>query len=128
MSKLHHSRILRDFEGPILYLLAGVAVAVSILVYGATKLRSSSGLFDEWRSVFGFGFGVGMFAVTIAILAINRRWLAIAGVIVVFALTYTLGLSPTRATPLKLDEYLAIANAMALLSLSLCFYYDLWES
>ncbi len=128
MNQRRAFRFFRDYEGLILYGLTGLTVAVSMLVYGATKLRSSGGLFDEWRPVFGSGFSIGLLMFVIALLVVNRRWLGIGGVLAAYSIALLLGLSPTRKVPLQLDEFLVIANTLTLLFLSVCHHQDLWKS
>ena len=57
----------------MLYGLTVLSVAVSTLVFGATKLRSD-GLLSEWKPYFGSGFGFLITLLMMAVLVINRRW------------------------------------------------------
>ncbi|MEM6692401.1 MAG: hypothetical protein AAF664_23420 [Planctomycetota bacterium] len=121
-------RILHDLEGPIVYALTVTCVVVSLLVYGMTKLRSPGALFDDWRSVFGTGFGIVILLVMLGLLAINQRWLAVAGVFGVFGFNLMLGLGSGREEAMMLDEFIVTGNTLALLLLSACYYQGMLDS
>ncbi len=113
-----------NLEKSIIYSLTGLAILVSWLVYGATLLRSSGGLFASLRSVFGVGYGVLAGALLVGLLIHNQRWKGLMALAATYAFFLYLSFAPWKPTSFEWDEYLVISLASSGLFLSSLSHYD----
>ncbi|HMO12955.1 MAG TPA: hypothetical protein PKD64_16220 [Pirellulaceae bacterium] len=137
--KLQHQssfpeRLVKNLEKPIIYSLMCIVAGVAALVWGISKVGyrrrdgSHGGLLSELQPIFGTYYGIILLTILLAVLISNRRWIGVGILFAAYGFNFMLYCLPISARPFSWDAYWALSPILALVAITICVYYDWWQS